>query len=80
MITRLLTPFLLAGAAASAIALAPTAGAGSPVSCEERGPTAVCSRPGHNSIYTAPSQDTLGQMFMIGPGNTLPVPPMLAMN
>lgn len=78
MITRMLTPLLIAGAAAAAIALAPAAAAATP-DCTETGMTSICQRPGHSSIYTSPSMpDQTGSIgWPVGVGQ---VPPMLAMN
>ena len=78
MIARLLTPLLIAGAAAAGIALAPVAAAGPP-DCTATSMTSICQRPGHNSIYTSPN--TPDQNSSIGwPMGIGPVPPIMAMN
>lgn len=81
MITKIFAPFLLTGAAAAAIALAPIASAGSTASCDNAGPASLCSRNGHAAIFATPPRDV--QQFAIIPGNPFgsgPVPPMLAMD
>lgn len=70
MAPKFFTPVLLAGAAAAAIILAPTAGAASTVDCDDSGPAAVCSRNGHAAIYATPRQ--AGQQFSIVPGAANP--------
>ncbi len=80
MRTKILPPLILTGAAAAAIAFAPTASAGSTADCENAGSTAVCSRPGHAAIVATPSQRT--QQVAIIPGNPFgaaAVPPLLAL-
>lgn len=82
-ITKIFAPFLLAGAAAGAIALAPTAAAGSSTECDNDGPAAVCTRNGHASISATPRQ-TGQQFFSIAPGGSPfgsgPMPPLLAID
>lgn len=78
MIARLLTPVLIAGAAAAGIALAPVAAAGT-TDCTETPMTSICQRPGHSSIYTSPNMPD--QNSSIGwPMGVGPVPPIMAMN
>ena len=65
---RHLTPFLLAGAAAAAIAAAPAAQASTPGSpaCRDSGTASICQKQGHASISTSP-RDSVSQP-MSGPG------------
>lgn len=80
MITRILAPLFLAGAA---IAMAPTAYAGSTATCDSNGPVAVCSRPGHAAIFATPPQDLQQFSIVPGPGNPFGsglMPPLIAMN
>lgn len=52
---RHLTPFLVAGAAATAIAVAPTAQAAQGSStCRDNGTASVCEKTGHASIFSSP--------------------------
>ena len=52
---RHLTPFLIAGAAAAAIAAAPTASATvNPTKCNDKGAVSHCQLAGHTSIHVAP--------------------------
>ncbi len=65
---RYLTPFLIAGAAATAIAAAPAASAatvGSPT-CRDAGNASVCQKQGHASISVSP-RDSVSQPLS-GPG------------
>lgn len=82
MTARILAPFLLGGAAAAAIFLAPAAAAGSSADCNDNGAAAVCTRSGHAAIYAEPAQRMQG--FTIAPGGnpfgTGPVPPLLAID
>jgi len=69
---RHLTPLLVAGAAATAIAVAPAASAGSnSPTCRQSGETSVCQKQGHASIYSSPENRTPPQPF--GTGNGTPI-------
>lgn len=60
---RHLTPFLVAGAAAAAIAAAPAAQAsttGSPT-CRDNGSASICQKQGHASIFSSPQDSQAGQ-------------------
>ena len=49
---HLATPLIAAGAAAAAIAMAPSATAGvNTTTCNEKGTASVCQRQGHSSIH-----------------------------
>lgn len=78
MIARLLTPLLIAGAAAAGIALAPVAAAGT-TDCTETSMTSFFNDPATTEIYTSPN--TPDQNSSIGwPMGIGPVPPIMAMN
>jgi hypothetical protein len=69
---RRLMPLFIAGAAATAIAAAPAASAGSnEPTCRQSGETSVCQKQGHASIYTSPEDRGSQQPF--GIGNGIPV-------
>lgn len=78
MITKLLAPLFIAGAAAAGIALAPAAAA-APADCQESGQTSVCQSSGHTSIYVSPAETQQGSGigWPLGGG---PVPPVFAMD
>ncbi|MFM9035421.1 MAG: hypothetical protein ACKOQ4_14270 [Mycobacterium sp.] len=81
MTTRIFAPLLLAGAAAAAVAFAPTAAAGSSADCNDNGPAAVCTRPGHAAIYAEPAQRMQGYSIapgVLNPFGSGPMPPLLA--
>jgi hypothetical protein len=82
MATKILTPILLAGAAATAILFAPSAGATTSASCDDNGVASVCTRSGHAAIVATPNVRQQGLTF--APGGNLfgagPTPPLLAMD
>lgn len=82
MITKILAPALLAGAAAAAIIAAPAAGATTSSSCSDNGTTSVCTRSGHAAIVATPNVQRQGLSFGGGgnPFGSGPMPPLLAMD
>ncbi len=64
---RHLTPFLIAGAAAAAIAAAPTAQADGSPTCRDNGSTSICQKQGHASIVATP-RDSGSNSPMSGAG------------
>lgn len=67
---RHLTPFLIAGAAAAAMAAAPTAQADGSPSCRDNGGASICQKDGHASIVATP-RDSSAYLPMTGAG-TIP--------
>ena len=78
MITKLLAPIALIGAAA-AVTLAPSAAA-TTTSCQETARSSICQRPGHSSIYASPAEVVQQQQLLGVPGGIGPVAPILSMN
>lgn len=60
MITKVVGPILLAGAAAAAVALAPAAGATATSECQTSGLTPACANTGHAEIVTTPGINAIG--------------------
>lgn len=80
MRTTAIAPILMAGAAAAAVALAPTAAASSNESqCRDNGMTSVCSKSGHAAIVATPGETRAGggAYWPFGAG---PTPPVWAMD
>ena len=84
MITRIVSPLILAGAAAAAIALAPTASATTSADCEDSGAVSMCTRTGHASIYASPNGGSPSRLSVgsggVNPFGSGPMPPVLAMD
>lgn len=78
MITKLLAPALLIGAAAAAVAVAPAAGATS-AQCTDTGMASVCQRSGHNAIVATPDIVSRNSGFGWGLGSG-PMPPVWALD
>lgn len=78
MITKLLAPAFLIGAAAAAIAAAPIAGA-TAAQCNDTGMASVCQRTGHNAIVATPDTVRSNSGFGWGLGSG-PMPPVWAMD
>lgn len=77
--TKILATLALGGAAAAAIALAPTAGANT-LECDSNGPAAVCSKPGHASITANPGQSRANPGFGFWPFGAGPQAPVFAID
>lgn len=79
MSTKVFAPILLAGAAAAAVALAPTAGADNSAQCQDNGLTSVCTKTGHAAIVATPGNTQAGgnAYWPFGAG---PVPPIWALD
>ncbi|HPY23646.1 MAG TPA: hypothetical protein PLK19_04905 [Mycobacterium sp.] len=78
MITKLLAPIFMTGAAAAAVALAPIASAGNEAQCSDSGLSSVCSKTGHAAIVATPGTTAGGSAYNIfGSG---PTPPIWAMD
>lgn len=60
MITKVLGPILLAGAAAAAVALAPTSGATGRSECQTSALTPACANTGQAELVTTPHISTTG--------------------
>lgn len=73
---------IVAVTAATALLLAPAAGAAS--DCRNNGGSTMCQRPGHSSLHTAPAQRTpagglFGSAWLPGYGRGQ-LPPLLALD
>lgn len=64
---RYFAPLLAAGAAAAAIAVAPSASAINPPSCSDTGGAVVCQKPGHARISSTPPPSALNPAGTYGP-------------
>ena len=82
MATKILAPIFLAGAAATAVLFAPSAGATTSASCDDNGVASVCTRSGHAAIVATPNVNRQGLTFAPGgnPFGAGPTPPLLAMD
>lgn len=82
MAHKILAPIFLAGAAATAIMLAPTAGATTSASCDDNGIASVCTRSGHAAIVATPNVDRQSLQFAPGgnPFGSGPTPPIFALD
>lgn len=60
MITKVFGPILLAGAAATFVAFAPTAGATTASECQTSGLTPTCNSTGHPEVVTTPGISAIG--------------------
>lgn len=78
MITKLLAPAFLIGAATAAIAAAPVAGA-TASQCSDTGMASMCQRTGHSAIVATPDIGNTTTGFGWGMG-TGPMPPIWAMD
>lgn len=79
MSTKILAPIFLAGAAAAAVALAPTAAADNASQCQDNGMTSVCSKSGHAAIVATPG-DTRAGGAGYWPFGSGPTPPIWALD
>ena len=78
--TKILSTLFLGGAAAAAIALAPTANASNTVECDSNGAASVCSKSGHAAINASPGGTRANPGFGFWPFGAGPTPPVFAMD